>query len=78
MKRKSSFVSDSLDTSWNDSAVIKIMAKTSGSLKDDFDILSGLQTTSFSTMDPDASDEKSGPRSDDRYKASSVPRKERR
>ena len=27
MKRKSSFVSDSLDTSWDDSVIIKIMGK---------------------------------------------------
>ena len=78
MKRKSSFVSDSLDTSWSDSVVIKIMGKTSGPLKDDFDILSGRQTTFFWTTDPDVSDEKSGPGSDDRYKVSYGPRKERR
>ena len=79
MKRKSSFVSDSLDTSWSDSVVIKIIGeKTSGLLKDDSDIFPGRQKTFFSTMDPDVSDEKSDPRSDDRYKASHGPRKERR
>ena len=62
---------------WSDSVVIKIMGKTSGPLKDDFDILSGRQTTFFWTTDPDVSDEKSGPRSDDRYKASYGPKKER-
>ena len=58
--------------------VVKKKKKTSGLLKEDSDIFPDRQTTFFSTIDPDVSDEKSGPRSHDRHKASHDSRKERR